>query len=248
MNNKLLATGALLAFLAMALPGNAYHIVADRSTPDGTTDPTHWGPPLGVSNPAGVDPTCSLVTGCLIGTGVIFGFTTCEQNADASSGAPSAPGSGGLCFMSPGYTWDTTTSTCVMATDHRSNSNGNIPDFNGVDTTACAADGSNPVIGDSHVARDWKQIQMISDFGNTASVVAFGAQIDGVSCQNSDGTLRTGTSVVYDNQYAYTVDDGHVSGFPNQAPAPGGFGGYIVSSSSGPGSLVGCNGPQPFYQ
>lgn len=267
--NKTLTLGiATAAILVLALPANAYHILnggGPNPTIAGSTDPEQWTAQVGAPAPAN-DPTCPGlpvvgplpppldILNCLFGFqqgDVLVGFIACEDNGDGTT-TPSQSGAGGLCDMSPGF--DTSGTSCAFTTTSAGGrSNGNAPAYNGGACIAVPLAGATsttlPVINSPE--HNWYQIQM-TDGGVP---VTFHSQINGVDCSASDSL-----AVDYDDQYAYTVADGLVSGFPGHSPQ--GVGTYTVTflgseTSTTPPAITGappvsgdnaCSGPAPWYQ
>lgn len=285
MRTKLYVAAAVLTALAFVMPIRAYDI---KDAPAGTldaNDPTEWGAAIGAS-----DPTCNLPGGCsgdptaplcdtltslnvptvetaedvLCGTqedengqceGVIgycagallLGLTACEHNPTASS--PGTAGQGGLCFMSPGFSGNPC--AFVGAATDNGNSNGNAPNYGG---GACQ-DPTKPLAFIEDPAEQWYNITMTANPDGLGGAVQFVAQINGVSCAVS------GHAVVYDDQFAYMVSNGHVSGFVTVEPAAGHFGGYAVAFDGADGGaadndishyanngyFTACAGASPFF-
>lgn len=286
MNSKMMASGAVLVFLAMAMPSNAYHVNDDLSAANGSgLEPLEWGAQAGatVYYPAALspDPTgqvCALIQSlidspltdasvdavllevknllcgpdgcffepCLEEGDVLFSFgnVVCEQEA-SGLGDPGNSGAGGLCFMNPGFTDAAGTADCafVGSATNQGNSNGFYNPYAtptaGVE--ACNAENvAQPVIQD--VGRKWYEITMQSTHpvvSKTTNQVSFTGQIGGISCGSS-------TSFVYDEQFAYTTDSGHVAGFPDTAPSQGQYGGYWVTGGASPAGMTAC-APYPMY-
>ena len=169
---------------------------------------------------------------------ILFALAICEQDDFIGiAGAPviATPGMGGMCSMSPGYT-----NVGGVCTATAARSNGNAPDYNG---GACIAGaGPFPTAG---TTGDWIDIQMTGNNG----AIPFIGQIDGFSCANPTTTFR------YDGVFAYTTDDGHVSGFPSVfagelapgVPNPLALGSYTASAAP-TGVASGCDAPRPFDQ
>ncbi|MHB8632840.1 MAG: hypothetical protein ACYDBQ_02570 [Thermoplasmatota archaeon] len=238
----------------------------------GVSDPTGTGDPTkavcaaldGVSETVedaicGTSEPCEGVVGYCPGA-TLVGFIQCEQDANPATGTPSSIGHGGLCDMSPGFT--NPSHVCgfigAAAADDYGNSNGFAPNYNGItptqagasagdciqanyDGTFATSSGSLPII--SSPSRQWYEIKMQNGIDNGGSGVTFSAQINGVNC------IANGNSVYYDDQFAYTVSNGLVSGFPTSAPPTGTDGGYTVTfPNAAPGAAyTACHGPQPWY-
>lgn len=203
----------------------------------------------------------------------LFSFTLCE--VPTAPPAPGRAGRGGLCFMSPGYTDPTLQSpintpecTFVGNGDEFGNGNGKAPPASydtSDDTTAAACTlgtATRGILTDDD--EDWMQYQVSND-NNAASYIAFGLQIDGISCRTGTGALATSLRYVVDQKFAYTLNNGHVTAFPRSDPLPGalgqpGFGGYSVTvydndanaaTPANPAAdttpLTHCDGPRPVW-
>jgi hypothetical protein len=241
MNSKMIAGGIALVFVAMALPSNAYHITENTSVAAGSgLEPQHWGAAIGVDYPTSDPlvnggPLCNIINmipdlhpiitevkailctddPAFEGGDSAFAFTACEANPDSETGDPGNSGQGGLCFMNPGFSG----SPCA-ATGGRSNGA-----YNAYDGGACkdAEDDEQGIIASP--SRQWYQIQMTDEVN---APVPFTAQIGGITCGDGNGD-----AFVYDEQFAYTIDGGHVTGFPTTAPPPNTYGTYTVAGPNG---------------
>ncbi|MFO1532557.1 MAG: hypothetical protein ABR562_02490, partial [Thermoplasmatota archaeon] len=173
------------------------------------------------------------------------GLVLCEVNESSPGSGDGLPGAGGLCYMSPGFVNGAT--SCDFVNDvatFMGNSNGNAPDYNGVGT--CNAPDTLPVIASP--ARAWYTLTMQGTFRASSGNTPFGFQIASVSCEDSAGALVTASTWVYDDQFAYTVDSGHVAGFPSTGPTtPNGYGGYTIVDNGSTAGMTACAGPRPIY-
>jgi hypothetical protein len=196
------------------------------------------------------DPTTNTVTG-LTGGEVLFGLIPCEQE-DASDEiiggfgltGVSVPGVGGLCYMSAGCTDAGVTGT--------TRSNGKYKDYSLATTAtqACKAwvpAGPNflpsPAVGQTNLVKITMCPSSTASYAGGVivapsqptcvggSFVTFSAQIGGL-CS------RTESQFVYDDVFAYSVNNGHVAGFPTSDPPPGQLGTYTVAASPGPASAL----------
>lgn len=273
MNTKLTTLGVLALFAALSMPTNAYHITDEPTAANGSgLEPLEWGARVGVTSVAddpftNSDTICTLLrtVANTVGTlnpdvGAIlnevldnlctdepgfsngdslFGFVLCEQPSSLT--APSQSGAGGLCFMSAGFKNDST-GNCVFDSSNQGNSNGNYDPYQTTGTEACAA-AATPQTLIVAQARNWMEINMQlvhPQASSTTNRVEFVGQIGGHDCDTPAERF------VYDEQFAYTVDSGHVSGFPVRDPAAGTFGGYYVSSGASTSGLTEC-AAFPFY-
>lgn len=265
MDARLVAAGLALAFLATAMPGAAYHIQRDPAAADGSGfQPLEWGGRLGVAYPANdpldnAGPLCSALRAAADTAGLVdptlgavlhealslvcmddsyqagdsaFGFTACESNPEA--GAPGHSGLGGLCFMSAGF--KDPLGNCVFDSADQGNSNGWYDPYS-VGAHPCEPYPSNTIIDD--VAYRWYEVTMQlvhpTPFPGTAGV-AFTMEIGGLGCSAASDRF------VYDEQFAQTLADGHVTGYPLRDPPLGTFGGYWIQ----PGSTTGLTACAPF--
>lgn len=263
----------LVAGILVALPASAYHIRDDPAASDGSgSEPLEWTSSLGVGVYSPVqDPAraiCGLLQalgttvsallevrsslcspeGCLFepcieeGTPLSFGLNACESNGDSGAGNPGSSGVGGLCFMSPGFEDASGTMDCRFASAGQGNSNGRYNPY-AMPTAGVEAcrDASVPQPVIQAVARNWYELTMQTSHpvpSPSTQAVSFAGQIGGLDCSIS------GLGFVYDEQFAYTTDSGHVAGFPTRGPSDGGYGGYWVEPSPGPsGDSRGCGYP-----
>jgi hypothetical protein len=275
MNQKLIVGGALALLLAASANASAYHI-QNIAKPIG--DPESWTGMVGVVAPADdpTSAICALlltlpapisttVHDILCGPdhpgslrhfqkGDVFGDVVCEQNdvSDLARGGLgltdlALPGIGGLCYMSEGS--DPGAGTCTTpGSGNEGRSTGFAPAYNGGACPNEARLTPDPLPVIKAPSRHWIEIQMWSastspGLTHAGHAVKFSAEIAGQKCHQP-----ANTQVVYDEQYAYTVAQGHVMGITAEAPAAGDFGTYTVTPSAGPSGLSACIGPAPFYQ
>jgi hypothetical protein len=187
---------------------------------------------------------------------LLVGVVQCEQNdvSDEAAGVPgpvgvllpgsrltgvSLPGIGGLCFMSEGSDPGFGCTTPTAGNEGRST--GYAPAYNGGACPNEAKLNPDPLPGIASWARTWVKIQMWISSASSGPIhvghpVRFSAEIGGQNCG-----LPASTVVVYDEQYAYTLAQGHVNGFPMEDPAAGDFGTYTVTAGASPAGLAQCN-------
>lgn len=240
MKLRLTIVGTTLLLLASSMGVEGYHIT-------GGTHPGSFGP-LGTSHQW----TAATAVPDLTDPGaILFSLAVCEQEDYPDSDFPGikimAPGQGGLCYMSPGYvnfyhlgTWH------CFETGGRSNGFApNYLPYSYGPYHTCQDPQILPIIA---ATGDWHAIQMIDSNGTP---VPFIGQIDGHSCSSAS------LEFVYDATYAYTVDDGHVTGFATrfagatwlngiEVPNPLSLGTYTIQQASNPGTF--CDAPHPFQQ
>ncbi|MEA3191255.1 MAG: hypothetical protein QOD77_1837 [Thermoplasmata archaeon] len=254
-----IATVALA--LALAVPGAAYHVTPDAFNNQNGLDAQEWGRSPSVYFPLGdpftddqplcitlraianfvPDPSLRTTLNALLSlvckpyyawnaADAIFAFPVCE--APPAFPDPGHSGFGKLCFMSPGFAG--VTCAFVGTGVDQGGSNGFYNPYTG---GACAAAPPTmaPMGGPA-----WFRITMQSTHPATpGSDVQFVASIGGISCPPA-------TALVYDDLFAQTVANGHVTGVPDVEPAPASFGGYTVESVAGPAGLTAC-GASPMY-
>lgn len=214
-----------------AIPVPQYEIVEDIICGDG-------GPTDGGQSECG-DPTTPHegVFGFCSGD-TAFGFTACESNADPSTGAPAKAGSGGLCFMSAGFT--TTAGDCEPTTVNGGRSNGNYDPFTAAEgSQACntvAANPTPPTVTDYSRAGEYADFEMTE--GGTP--VAFASQVAGINCAASPSL---DTHITY--EWLHETSNGHLTGFPNGTPS--GFANTYTVSTGSAGTNA-CNGGANWQQ
>jgi len=164
----------------------------------------------------------------------------CEGDGDGVH-LPAHSGLGGLCYMSPGFI-SGPGSSCTFNTGDDGNSDGldsgcNAMTYRDLPPTTSAS------------TTTWFRITMQDqpDAGPLAGHnVKFTAVMAGISCS------VTSDHVIYDEMWADTVSNGHVTGVPIAQPAggPTDAGGYSAEFwAPGPATTdTDCSGTLPFYQ
>lgn len=183
------------------------------------------------------------VLGSICGTasgldGEVAGAIVCEANPGAA--LPGQSGVGGLCFMAPGFATDPFASCSFIGATDRGDSDGLFDPYDGGPCLAAAPPdppqpaatmpgaaatpiGAQPLPTIALAARHWYRIEMLDDHG---APVPFIPQVGPFGC----GTAAE--ALVYDDQFAYTVASGHVTGYPTVPTSPGTFGHYRVTAGS----------------
>lgn len=168
-------------------------------------------------------------------SGPAGGFTACERQTPPPL---SSSGVGGLCFMNPGFAG----APCAFVGNaaNQGNSDGFYDPYNGGACRPAAA--PQPTI--AVVARQWYELRMQTAHpaAHALANTPFFAQIGPFTC------AAAGPRLIYDEQFAYTMDNGHVAGFPTLAPVVGTFGGYSIIASAGPTpAMAACTPPAPMF-
>jgi hypothetical protein len=174
---------------------------------------------------------------------------SCESMDASDAAAPglgltgvSQPGIGGLCYMSVGSDNGGAAGTCTTpTTGNEGRSTGWAPHYNGAGhcfNEFSLTPDSLPAI--AAPAPSYYKIQMWDQSSSNAPTTHSGFA---VKFQASIGSWcgPTSNAFVYDDQFAYTVSNGHVAGAPISAPAFATFGTYTVTRVAGPAtSLSAC--------
>lgn len=184
----------------------------------------------------------------------VYGLVVCERDDFIGLGPRtkvSTPGIGGLCYMSAGHSGDPCTADAISGAgtdgvDDGGRSNGHAPDYASVG--ACPS-GAAPLPAATVTVTQWFTIHMLDQ--DDADVRFFG-QVDGHDCLAV--SVPPTKAFTYDDQYAYTTDDGHVVGFPVADalvpdlvpdPDPLDLGTYEVVGNSSSGSA--CDPLFPYF-